>query len=84
MFVVNYYAYRYGPFGRKKSGDAHHGPTRAVPCSVSPVLDYWKCIEVMAVMRHPIQGSGFLLHSAHGRKLKAIEQANPAIQSSYL
>ena len=41
MFVVNYYAYRYVPFGRKKSGDAHHGPTRAVPCSVSPVLDYW-------------------------------------------
>ena len=43
-----------------------------------------KAIEVMAVMRHPIRGSGFLLQSAHCRKFKAVEQANPAIQSSYL
>ncbi len=84
MFVVNYYAYRYGPFGRKKSGDADHGPTRAVPCSVSPSLDYWKSIEVMAVMRHPIRGSGFLLQSARCRKFKAAQQANPSIQLSYL
>ena len=41
-------------------------------------------IEVMAVMRHPIRGSGFLLQSARCRKLKAAQQANPAMQSSYL
>ena len=38
-------------------------------------------IEVMAVMRHPIRGSGFLLQSARRRKLKAAQQANPAMQS---
>lgn len=45
---------------------------------------FWESIEVMAVMRHPIRGSGFLLQSARRRKLKAAQQANPAMQSSYL
>lgn len=41
-----------------------------------------KSIEVMAVMRHPIRGSGFLLQSAQCRKFKAAQQANPAIEYS--
>lgn len=85
MFVVNYYAYRYVPFGRKKKVvTLITGPPERYLAAYRQFWITGESIEVMAVMRHPIRGSGFLLQSARRRKLKTLQQANPAMQSSYL